>query len=114
MNFTVDLRFLQDFYITLPNGQRNTLQFSVDIFNFTNLLNSEWGNIRFAQGSFGNYNIINMENRVDGSRDTDPEYTINTGLIDGDDPRVDGGFDNNGLRSSLWRMQLGLRYTFGR
>ncbi|MEL7119681.1 MAG: carboxypeptidase regulatory-like domain-containing protein [Bacteroidota bacterium] len=113
MNFSIDARFLQDFYVSLPNGKRNTLQLSLDIFNLTNLLNPAWGNFNTALGSFGNFNVINMENRTTGSN-TVPEYTINTALIDGDDPSSSGQFDNNGLRSSIWQMQIGLRYIFGR
>ncbi len=110
--FTMDLRFLQDFNITLGNGKVNTLQFSVDVFNFTNMLNPEWGLIRFA-GSFNNYNLINLENRLGfpPGTTTSPEYTINTDLIDGLDPWTDN-VDDSGLRSSRWQMQLGLRYIF--
>jgi hypothetical protein len=97
MEFSMDFRFLQDFYVKLPNGKRNTLQLSIDIFNFTNLINPDWGRRRFA-GSFGNYNLIDMDNRTTGSN-TAPEYTINTDLIDGDNPWT-GRVDDNGFRSS--------------
>jgi hypothetical protein len=111
--FTLDLRFLQDFYIEMANGQRNTIQLSVDIFNFTNMLNPEWGIIRFAP-SFGSYEIVQLENNLGfppGTRTT-PEYTINPDLIEGRDP-WDGNIDDFGLRSSRWQMQVGVRYIFG-
>lgn len=111
MEFSMDLRFLQDFYIKLPNGKRNTLQLSIDIFNFTNLINKDWGRRRFA-GSFGNYNLIDLDNRTTGNN-TAPEYTINTDLIDGDLPWT-GRVDDSGFRSSRWQAQMGLRYSFGR
>ncbi|HEY1024558.1 MAG TPA: TonB-dependent receptor, partial [Sphingobacteriaceae bacterium] len=38
----LDLKFLQDFYIT-QSGKKHTLQFSADVLNFSNLLNKEWG-----------------------------------------------------------------------
>ncbi|WP_317168157.1 TonB-dependent receptor [Leptobacterium flavescens] len=42
----VDLKFLQDFSINAW-GKKHTLQLTADIFNFTNLLNSDWGVRRF-------------------------------------------------------------------
>lgn len=112
MNFNMDLRFLQDFYIEMANGQRNTIQLSIDVFNFTNLLNPEWGKVRFA-GSFGGYSVVTLENNLGFPGDnTTPEYTINPDLIEGDDP-WDGNFDLSGLRSSRWQMQVGVRYIFG-
>ncbi|MEM1322734.1 MAG: TonB-dependent receptor [Bacteroidota bacterium] len=110
MEFTMDFRFLQDFYIKTADGKRNTLQLSLDIFNLTNLINKDWGRRRFA-GSFGNYNLIDLDNRTTGSNNT-PEYTINTDIIDGLQP-WDDNIDDSGFRSSRWQMQVGLRYIFG-
>jgi len=110
--FTMDLRFLQDFYLEMANGKRNILQFSVDIFNFTNLLNREWG-IRRRAGSFGNYGILELENSIGfppGDNNT-AEYTINQDLIENQEP-WDGNIDDSGLRSSRWQMQIGVRYIF--
>ncbi len=114
LEFTMDLRFLQDFYIEMANGKRNTLQFSLDIFNFTNLLNQEWGLIRRA-GDFGNYRLLVLENSTGfpPGTTTTPEYTINPDLIEGDDPwDGNGNIDDEGLRSSRWQMQIGVRYIF--
>ena len=107
--FTADIRFLQDFYVETGNGKKNTIQFSVDIFNFTNFLNQDWGRRRFA-GSFGNYSIVNLDNVTLGSTTT-PEYTVNQDIIDGDDP-WENNVDDAGFRSSRWQMQLGIRYIF--
>ena len=38
----IDLRFAQDFSL-MVGGKKHTLQFTTDIFNFTNLLNKDWG-----------------------------------------------------------------------
>jgi len=108
--FTIDLRFLQDFYVETGDGKRNTLQLSIDIFNFTNLLNESWGLRRFS-GSFGNYPLIFLDNVTLGSNTT-PEYTVNEQIIEGEDP-WDGNLDDSGFRSSRWQMQVGLRYIFG-
>ena len=106
--FTVDLRFTQDLFTNI-GGKKNTLQLSVDIFNFTNMLNSSWGRRRFA-GSFGNYRLLELENFTTGGNTT-PEYTIATDLIEGEDPWTNNIIDS-GFRSSRWQMQVGLRYIF--
>ena len=46
----VDFKFLQDIF-TNVGGKRNTLQFSLDILNLGNLLNSEWGKIKLINAS---------------------------------------------------------------
>jgi outer membrane receptor for ferrienterochelin and colicin len=110
--FTADLRFLQDFYVESSNGKRHTFQLSVDIFNFTNLLNPEWGIVRFTP-RFGNYSLIELQNNLGfpPGTTTSPEYTINPDLIEGLEP-WEGNIDDSGLRSSRWQMQVGLRYIF--
>ena len=110
MNFVTDLRILQDFYIKMANGKKNTLQISLDIFNFTNMLNKDWGRRRFA-GSFGNYPLLNLQNVTLGGTTT-PEYNVNQDILDGEDP-WENNVDDSGFRSSRWQMQLGFRYIFG-
>ncbi|MGB3464422.1 MAG: hypothetical protein WBA74_04095, partial [Cyclobacteriaceae bacterium] len=102
----IDLRFLQDFYIEMANGKRNTLQFSVDIFNFTNLLNNEWG--RRYNTSFGGYELLEFEGFAPGT-DT-PVYSFDE--FEGGEPYF-GDLDDAGVLSSRWQIQLGLRYIFG-
>ncbi len=105
----IDLRFLQNFYIDMNNGKRNTLQFSVDIFNFTNMLNKDWGRRRSL--GFGTYSLYSLENDIDVDN-TSPEFTVNDDIIRGEDP-WDNDIIDNGFRSSRWQMQLGIRYIFG-
>jgi len=107
--FVVDARLLQDFYIEMPNGKRNIIQLSVDVFNLTNLLNKNWGRRRFA-GSFGNYNLINLRGNTLGNNTT-PSYTVNEEILEGDEPWTNR-IDDSGFRSSRWQMQVGLRYIF--
>ena len=108
MQFTMDMRFTQDIAQNF-GGKKNSLQLSLDVFNFTNMLNPNWGRVRFA-GSFGNYRLLELENVTVGGNTT-PEYTIATDLIDGEDPWTNN-IDDSGFRSSRWQMQIGLRYTF--
>ncbi len=104
----IDFRFLQDIYIDLANGKRNTLQFSVDIFNFTNFLNKDWGVRRFLRN--GTYDIVQFADfEADG---TTPQYTLNEEIQDREDIYEDDIVDS-GFNSSRWQIQLGLRYIFG-
>jgi len=107
--FLVDARFLQDFYIEMPNGKRNTLQLSIDVFNLTNLINPDWGRRRFA-GRFGNYNLVNLQGNTLGGNTT-PRYTVNEEIMEGNNPWTNR-LDDSGFRSSRWQMQVGLRYIF--
>lgn len=95
----IDLRILQDFSMDL-GGKNHTLQLSFDIFNFTNLLNKDWGvvyNNPFA------YQLLDFEGyAADGT----------TPLFSFDDDRLGKDrFDINDF-SSRWRMRFGVRYIF--
>jgi outer membrane receptor protein involved in Fe transport len=46
----IDFKFLQDVFTNI-GGRRNTLQFSLDVVNFGNLINREWGRIRTINAS---------------------------------------------------------------
>ena len=96
----IDLKFLQDFSINV-GGKKHTLQASVDIFNFTNLLNSDWGKRRFVNN--GNVGLLTT---VSGG--PDPLFTFDASRFeDGIDE-----LDDRGIQSSRWQMQVGLRYLF--
>ncbi|MGD1891956.1 MAG: carboxypeptidase regulatory-like domain-containing protein [Cyclobacteriaceae bacterium] len=102
-----DLKILQDFYVEVGEGKRNTIQLSLDIFNVGNMLNPEWGLIYDAP-SFGQYELVQFEGFQDGT--TRPVFSFNG--VDDNEP-WQGSLRDSGLRSSRWRMQLGVRYIFG-
>jgi len=94
-----DVRLLHDFYLDV-NGKTNTLQLSLDIFNFGNLLNKDWGRRYFVDND--NYRLIEVV-----SPGPTPEYNFST-------PRGNVyQIDNAGVTSSIWQMQFGVRYIFG-
>jgi hypothetical protein len=95
------VRFLQDFYLNVGKS-RHTLQVSLDIFNFLNLLNSEWGVHRFV--NYNNYELIRIEGLEEDG--TTPQFTYRGGA-----ERED--IWNISDPSSRWRMQIGIRYIFG-
>ncbi|WP_299366033.1 carboxypeptidase regulatory-like domain-containing protein [Winogradskyella sp.] len=94
----VDLKFLQDFSINIGQ-KKHTFQLSLDIFNFTNLLNKDWGK-RYVQ----NDNFSFLDNTSSNGSNT-PVFEF--------DPGADRDIlDDVGILSSRWQMQVGLRYSF--
>ena len=93
----IDMRFAQDFFLTIGEN-KHTLEFTFDVFNFTNLLNKDWG----RQYSVTNqaYNLLTTINRTTGAFiGKGYNYTI------AQDPwTVTFG--------SRFQGQLGLRYSF--
>lgn len=101
----IDLKILQDVFIN-TGGKRHTLQLSLDIFNFTNLLNSNWGR-RFQTPGFGNFQLLDFEGFQDGTNIP----TFSFGGVTDNDPSA-GNIDDFGIQSSRWQMQFGIRYIF--
>lgn len=91
-----DVKILQDFKFNVGGDKTNTLQLSIDILNFGNLLNSDWGVVEQPN----NLSPIS----VDASGAT-PVYTFN----EGSDAQT-FGFDSS--LASRWQAQFGLRYIF--
>ena len=101
----VDLHLAQDFYITTNSGKRNTLQVTFDVFNFTNMLNKDWGRIYDVPAAYyNNYPLVKFEGfQEDG---TTPQFSFTKPK--GDPWSVYDG----GLISSRWQAQIGIRYIF--
>lgn len=99
----VDLKFMQEFALNI-NEKKHAFQLSADVFNFTNLLNKDWGR-RFFTSGFDTASLVNFEGFADDG--TTPQYTFNTRVEDGLNQIDDAGFN-----SSRWQMQIGLRYIF--
>jgi Carboxypeptidase regulatory-like domain len=95
----VDMRILQDF--TFKNGKKkNTVQFSIDIQNLGNLLNSSWGVRKLATNS-GFYQPISV---AGFSGTGQPIFNF--------DPSTKSTFTASPDLISRWQMQFGLRYIF--
>ncbi|MGM5470974.1 TonB-dependent receptor [Flavobacteriaceae bacterium LMO-SS05] len=91
-----DIKILQDFNFKVSGDKTNTLQLSLDILNFGNLINSDWGVVEEPN------NLSPLS--VDTSGAT-PMYTFNGG------PNAKTfGYDSS--LASRWQMQFGLRYIF--
>ena len=105
--FTLDLRIMQDFFINVGD-KRNTLQFTLDIFNFTNFLNEEWGKVYNVGGSVDLYRISNDDDLGPGVA---PEYQFR-GRFDDAEEFFDSEVRDFGINSARWQMQFGVRYIF--
>jgi hypothetical protein len=100
----LDLRILQDFFVDVK-GKRNTLQVSIDIFNFGNMLNSEWGVLKTPNRSA----LLDFRG-YDANRNPIFRYPFLNATTQ--EPLRKTFRDDLGL-TSRWQMQIGVRYIFG-
>lgn len=92
----LDFKFVQDIYVT-AGGKKNTLQLGVDVKNFLNLVNSDWGlykttyatNILSYNSSKNSYSFPKVNNEV-----------------------LTETFKNYESFSSTYMIQFSLRYIF--
>jgi hypothetical protein len=92
-----DMKILQDFNFKVSSASEktNTVQFSIDILNFSNLLNSDWGLVQTP------VSIQPIGVSVVGNT---PTYTFN-----GTQTKT---FAYDASLASRWQMQFGIRYIF--
>ncbi len=99
----VDLKVLQDFSLDF-GGKTHTFQLSADIFNFTNLLNKDWGKRTFIRSEVSPLTTV--------STGSTPTFEINDGIVNADGTPNIEELDDFGIASSRWQAQLGIRYIF--
>jgi len=87
-----DMKFIQELKIS----KTNAIQFSVDILNVGNLINSDWGLVQQPNA------VQPIGVSVDGTGT--PTYTF--------DPNLKDSFVYDASLLSRWQMQFGLRYSF--
>lgn len=101
----VDIRIAQDLFANI-GGKRNTLQFTLDIFNFGNLINKNWGIYKTINA---NALLVPTNQSSLGPNGTvKPTFRLQT---DRNQPVTSTFRDNNSLTSTYY-MQFGLRYIF--
>lgn len=95
----IDAKLLQDFFLNV-GSHRHTLQFSADVINLPNLLNSKWG----VRKLYTVNNPLKVESVTNGV----PTYSITTF----NSAPVTRTFFDNVSTSTTYAIQLGLRYIF--
>ncbi len=101
-NNQLDFRFSQDVNFKSKQGKTNTLTFTFDVVNLTNLLNPNWGKVYFSANTFNSTSAIGLKLATAGSPTVYPKYTWAN-------PGVPYSVDFFGSR---YQMNAGLRYTF--
>ncbi|MDQ3017832.1 MAG: hypothetical protein M3R25_14060 [Bacteroidota bacterium] len=104
-NHILDLSIRQDVGTDL-GGDLHRIQFSLDIFNFANLINKDWGAYYVTPGSdFNNFQLYQLDG-YDAVDSTIPKFSYRLGSNTGRD-----SFNILGT-NSRWRMRFGVRYIF--
>lgn len=103
----LDFNFTQDFAVKAGKNT-NTLRFTMDIFNFGNLLNKNWGIVKFAnRTALLNFKRVETTGVNTGKPVYSFPYLDATNLIP-----LTSTFQNSTSQSSRWQMQIGIRYIF--
>lgn len=103
----VDLNFTQDFYMNV-GGKRHTLRFTMDIFNFSNLLNKNWGILKVPNRT----NLLNyLRVETTGTNAGKPVFSFP--YLDATNKvPLTSTFQNSTSQASRYQIQMGLRYIF--
>ncbi len=95
----IDLKFTQNFAVE-AGGREHRFQFTFDVFNVANLINSDWGVI---YGNPFDFNLINYEGQAaDG---TTPQFSFS-------EPNTGNEVYSIANVLSRWRGRIGVRYMF--
>jgi hypothetical protein len=105
----IDVKLLQDVFTNIGEN-RNTLQFSVDVFNIGNLLNRNWG--AFPTTFKTNPLAYQGYNAAGQPVFQYSYYAVPTAAAPAGTTLTETFRDNTGSVSSRWQIQLGLRYIF--
>ncbi|MGD8439683.1 MAG: carboxypeptidase regulatory-like domain-containing protein [Holophagae bacterium] len=87
----------------IPIPGKSSLQISLDIFNFWNLIDDKSGLVRYV--AFGTVSPVSYEGVTDDGK---PIYELRSVVTDPEDTDI---FTYNDLRSR-WRARLGVRWSF--
>ena len=101
---TFDLKFATDFKIKAGRTM-NKLTFSLDILNFGNMLNSNWGIPQSYMGISNNGKILKYER-------TDANNVPYFSFVKKNDQYLTQTFDYSNSYTNAWQLQIGIRYTF--
>lgn len=100
MVFRADLSIVQDFHQWFL-GYKNSLQLRIDVLNFTNLLNKNWG---VAQ------TFTTLQPLIARGADSQGRALYRLANIGGE--LIKESFRKTATINDVWRIQVGLRYLF--
>lgn len=100
-----DLKFMQDLYIK-AGKYRNTLQFTVDIFNAGNLINNSWGKVKAVNAT--SILVPQNQNTLVPGGAVVPTFRLATDR----NQIITRTFRDVVSTASTYSIQLGLRYIF--
>jgi hypothetical protein len=115
----VDLKLMQDIFTDIGKN-RNTLQFSLDIFNVGNLLNKNWGALRTTNRA----NLLTFQGYTLDGRPAFSYPYLNNPVVSNASAGTPGSVTSQGVPlsqafrdnvtsiSSRWQLQVGVRYLF--
>ncbi|MCW3080466.1 carboxypeptidase regulatory-like domain-containing protein [Segetibacter sp.] len=103
----LDLNFTQDFMLKV-GGKQNTLRFTADIFNFSNLLNKNWGVFQTANRT----GLLTLK-RVETTGTNAGKPVFSFPYLDATNKiPLSSSFQNSVGLGSRYQVQLGIRYIF--
>jgi len=103
----MDLNFTQDLFVSV-GGKRNTIRFTMDILNFGNLLNKNWGTFKTTNRT-ALLNFVKVE--TTGANAGKPVYSFPYLDANNQIP-LTSSFLNSTGQGSRFQVQMGLRYIF--
>ena len=98
----IDLKVAQEFKLNV-GSKSHKLEFTADVFNFTNMLNKNWGRRYFAT----NDQVLLLQQVGFLANGTTPTFNFNPNVANSVNQ-----IDDSGLQSVRWQMQVGARYSF--
>jgi hypothetical protein len=101
----LDLKVMQEFKFKVAAEHENKIQIALDVFNFTNMLNKNWGRMYYPLGDYSNYQVLQFAGYINDGTTPAYNYYNKSG-------NETWGIDDAGLQSSRWQAQLSVRYIF--
>jgi hypothetical protein len=92
-----DFKFMQDYNFKVSGNKTNTIQFSIDVLNIGNFLNSDWGVVQIPTSVQPIGVSVDQATKI-------PTYTFS-----GEQTKT---FTYDASLLSRWQAQFGLRYIF--
>lgn len=101
----LDVKLVQDLFTNIGKT-KNTIQFTLDIFNFGNIINSDWGKFKTVNASA--ILIPTNQNSLVPGGTVVPQFRLATDRGD----IITKTFRDNVSVASTYSMQFGIRYIF--